>query len=95
MTNWKVFRSPFDKVTGARPEGTDSRAPISYGFNSNCFGINASKFVSPSQLIIMAPNLIDGKDIAFKDVYSDSGNDATKLSPSGGSYTRQGSATAP
>jgi prepilin-type N-terminal cleavage/methylation domain-containing protein/prepilin-type processing-associated H-X9-DG protein len=84
VTNWKAFRSPFDKVTGARPEATDQRAPISYGINGNVIGFDAAKFTSPSQLILMAPNLVDGKEVAFKDVYADSGNDATKLAPAGG-----------
>jgi prepilin-type N-terminal cleavage/methylation domain-containing protein/prepilin-type processing-associated H-X9-DG protein len=67
VTNWKVFRSPFDKVTGARPDPTSAPYPVSYGINTNCFGVNASKFVSPSQLIVMAPHLSPGNEIVFND----------------------------
>ena len=67
VTNWKVFRSPFDKVTSARPEPTAAPYPVSYGINVNDYGVNASKYVSPSQLIIMAPHLVPGPEIVFTD----------------------------
>ena len=85
VTNWKVFRSPFDKVTGARPEPTTAPYPVSYGINTNCFGVNASKFLSPSQLIVMAPHLEPGPEIVFND---NSATNPTLPMPTGG--TKQG-----
>ena len=62
VTNWKVFRSPFDK----RPDRVDPPGiPVSYGINNNLFGVNASKFDAPSQLLAMAPALVPGTDVAF------------------------------
>jgi prepilin-type N-terminal cleavage/methylation domain-containing protein/prepilin-type processing-associated H-X9-DG protein len=68
VTNWKAFRSPFDKVTAARPEAKVEPVPVSYGINTNCFGVNASKFNSPSQLILMAPHMAaDTVEMVFAD----------------------------
>jgi prepilin-type N-terminal cleavage/methylation domain-containing protein/prepilin-type processing-associated H-X9-DG protein len=67
VTDWKVFRSPFDKATGARPNPTTPPYPVSYGLNTNVFGVNASKFVSPSQLITMAPHVSPGPEVVFTD----------------------------
>jgi prepilin-type N-terminal cleavage/methylation domain-containing protein/prepilin-type processing-associated H-X9-DG protein len=72
VTNWKAFRSPFDK----RADPTAAPYPVSYGINVNCFGVNASKYVSPSQLIVMAPVLANSStDISF----SGTSNDNTQL----------------
>lgn len=67
VTNWKVFRSPFDKATSARPDRQQAPGvPVSYGLNDNVFGVNESKFVSPSQLITLAPSMQPGsKDLIF------------------------------
>jgi prepilin-type N-terminal cleavage/methylation domain-containing protein/prepilin-type processing-associated H-X9-DG protein len=66
VSNWKVFRSPFDRVTGARPDRVElPGVPVSYGINDNLFDVNAGKFVAPSQLIMMAPALIPAPEIAF------------------------------
>ena len=66
VTNWKVFRSPFDKQSGARPDRVEAPGiPVSYGINENLFGINASKFESPSQLIAMAPAMLPAKEVIF------------------------------
>lgn len=81
VTNWKTFRSPFDKITNARPEATREPAPVSYAINQNCFGTNASKFASPSQLIIMAPHISGTKDVVF-DETSDQ-NPLLPLPPAG------------
>ena len=60
VTNWKVFKCPFDKRTDAN--GVD--APVSYGINKNVltqttgagkWDGNFSKLEAPSQLILMAP----------------------------------------
>ncbi len=75
IPGWKVFRSPFDKVTGDRPD-TDKvpGVPVSYGINENCFADtatkggfsgNAAKFVAPSQLILMAPAMEDDDLLIF------------------------------
>ena len=61
VTNWKVFKSPFDK----RNDASGDTAPISYGINKNVltqpgkpgWDGNFSKLVSPSQLIMMAPEM--------------------------------------
>jgi prepilin-type N-terminal cleavage/methylation domain-containing protein/prepilin-type processing-associated H-X9-DG protein len=64
VTNWKTFKSPFDK----RPEEKVEPMPVSYAINTNCFGVNASKYVSPSQLLVMAPHLTSGTgEVAFVD----------------------------
>jgi prepilin-type N-terminal cleavage/methylation domain-containing protein/prepilin-type processing-associated H-X9-DG protein len=85
VTNWKVFRSPFDKATGARPDPTVAPYPVSYGININVFGVNASKFVSPSQLIIMAPLIASPTEVVFT---ADSASNPTLPMPTG--TTKQG-----
>jgi prepilin-type N-terminal cleavage/methylation domain-containing protein/prepilin-type processing-associated H-X9-DG protein len=89
VSNWKVFRSPFDKASSLRPDIQKApNVPISYGVNVNCFGVNESKFVSPSQLIIMAPAMTPGsKDMVF------SGTSETNpqlMMPSGGGTQKLG-----
>lgn len=61
VSNWKVYRSPFDK----RADSDDNSAPVSYGFNKNVLGVHTSKFQSPSQLIMIAPALQAGKEVRF------------------------------
>jgi len=63
VTNWKVFKCPFD----TRPDTSETTAAsvnVSYGFNENVLkqsaGVgnwdgNFSKLASPSQLVLMAP----------------------------------------
>jgi prepilin-type N-terminal cleavage/methylation domain-containing protein/prepilin-type processing-associated H-X9-DG protein len=82
VTNWKVFRSPFDKVSSARPNPTTAPYPVSYGLNTNVYGVNASKFVSPSQLIVMAPHMTPATDLVFND---NSATNPTLPMPTGGS----------
>lgn len=66
VPGWKVFRSPFDVVTVARPpREEDPAVPVSYGINTYCFDINTSKFESPSQLILMAPKVEPIDPITF------------------------------
>jgi prepilin-type N-terminal cleavage/methylation domain-containing protein/prepilin-type processing-associated H-X9-DG protein len=82
VPSWAVFRSPFDKVTSKRPDVQKAPgAPVSYGINVNVLGTNASKFVAPSQLIVMAPALDAGKDIQFSGT---SESNPTLAMPSGG-----------
>jgi prepilin-type N-terminal cleavage/methylation domain-containing protein/prepilin-type processing-associated H-X9-DG protein len=56
----KVFHSPFDK----RVRSETSGFPVSYGTNPNAMNKNASSFKSPSQLILIAPNLTGAPDVA-------------------------------
>ena len=77
VTNWKSFLSPFDK----RPARETGTIPVSYAINVNCFGVNASKFSSPSQLILMAPNVTGAGDLAFTGT---SGENPTLPLPSAG-----------
>ena len=65
VPSWKVFRSPFDKITRARPDTEKEPVPVSYGINSNCFDANASKFAAPTQLVMAAPAMIQGTEIDF------------------------------
>ncbi len=79
IPSWKVFRSPFDKVTVERPdtEKSESAVPVSYGINEFCFkedasagkkakdGANTSLYSSPSQLILMAPAMEDDDLMIF------------------------------
>ncbi|MEA3207280.1 MAG: hypothetical protein QOE70_337 [Chthoniobacter sp.] len=66
VSDWKVFRSPFDKPTPKRPDNIiPPGVPVSYGINNNVLGVNASKFSFPSQLIVMAPRLDVGPDLIF------------------------------
>ena len=44
--------------------------PISYGINKNAFDINASKFTSPSELIIAAPAMEPSAELKFTGVSS-------------------------
>ena len=66
IPSWKAFRSPFDKVTGERPDTQkEPGIPVSYGINENCLGENASRFVAPTQLVLMAPAMEDNDELVF------------------------------
>ena len=66
VPGWKVFRSPFDVVSATRPPlEKEPGVPVSYGINEFCFNINASKFLYPSQLILMGPAMEDDDNIVF------------------------------
>lgn len=86
LQNWKVFRSPFDKITRARPDTDKEPVPVSYGINNNTFDTNASKFLSPSQLIVAAPAMTPGREIAFTGT---SQNNPVLMMP-GGTANKQG-----
>jgi len=78
VSNWKVFRSPFDK----RPEPKTEPYPVSYGINTNVFDVNASKYVSPSDLVTMAPVIVPGgTEVAFREM---SNANVTLPLPTGG-----------
>ena len=74
IPGWKVFRSPFDKVGGERPDSEKTPGvPVSYGINEFCFSDpqsrtptgNTSQYVSPSQLMLVAPAMEDDTLIKF------------------------------
>ncbi len=64
VTNWKVFKSPFDK----RNDASGDAAPVSYGINNKVltqpgkpgWDGNFSKLIAPSQLIMMAAEMDPG-----------------------------------
>lgn len=62
---WKVFRSPFDKVSGQRPATEVSPVPVSYGLNDKCFSTNAGKWKSSADLITGAPAQVGGNSVSF------------------------------
>jgi prepilin-type N-terminal cleavage/methylation domain-containing protein/prepilin-type processing-associated H-X9-DG protein len=56
VATWKVFRSPFDRISAERPDvESGASLPVSYGINTNVFDVNSSKFTAPSELIVAAP----------------------------------------
>ena len=72
VTNWKVFKSPFDKRDSSDPKSL----PVSYGINEKVltqgkpnWDGNVSKFVAPSQLILMAPSLTTTSGPLTKDSF--------------------------
>ncbi len=93
IPGWKSFRSPFDKVTGDRPDlQKEPGVPVSYGINEYCFADtanktgssgNASKFVAPTQLIVMAPAVEDQEELIFLGT-SESHPKLTKPEPNNG-----------
>ena len=87
VPSWKVFRSPFDKITRARPDTEKEPVPVSYGINTNVFDTNASKFVAPSQLIIAAPAMNPGKEPIFNGT---SQTNPVLQMPGGGGATKMG-----
>ncbi|MEO6436462.1 MAG: type II secretion system protein [Tepidisphaeraceae bacterium] len=87
VTNWKVFRSPFDK----RADSSGVDAPVSYGINNKVltqtsgagnWDGNVSKLVAPSQLILRAPAM----DVLVKTVpvFKGKANEAVSLPMPGG-----------
>ena len=87
VPSWKVFRSPFDKITRARPDTEKEPVPVSYGINTNVFDTNASKFAAPSQLIIAAPAMTPGKEPIFTGT---SQTNPLLQMPGGGGATKMG-----
>lgn len=69
VPDWKVFRSPFDRETAARPKKeTAPGVPVSYGLNRNLVGTSASRFEAPSELVLAAPVPEQGgsSDLTFR-----------------------------
>jgi prepilin-type N-terminal cleavage/methylation domain-containing protein/prepilin-type processing-associated H-X9-DG protein len=83
VTDWRVFRSPFDKVTPQRPDKRVAPGvPVSYGINVNTYNVHTSKYRSPSELILAAPNPGPGTPMKFDGT---SNVNVTLPLPSGGS----------
>ena len=73
VTDWKIFKSPFDK----RPDPTDfntlSKIPVSYGVNTNVLNQstkpdwdgNFSRLTAPSLLVLFAPEVTDNDVLTF------------------------------
>jgi prepilin-type N-terminal cleavage/methylation domain-containing protein len=72
VTNWNVFKSPFDtRAVASAPVAAGTGVPVSYGINSNIlnqtpptsgsssttFNGNVTTFKNPSQLVLIAPNV--------------------------------------
>jgi prepilin-type N-terminal cleavage/methylation domain-containing protein/prepilin-type processing-associated H-X9-DG protein len=85
---YKVLRSPFDKVSGQRPDvETGSNIPVSYGLNTDCYDTNTGKWTSASELLVGAPAMESGPAIRFTGKTS---QNVTLAKPSGGSAAKQG-----
>lgn len=88
VPDWKAYHSPFDRVPTSRlaAANSDASAAVSYGINTQLFGVNSSKFGSPSELIMAAPVMDGGTQIKF------SGTSASNvdLPKGGGGGTKKG-----
>lgn len=87
VKDWRVFRSPFDKPTQARPKREEDPVPISYGLNQKMFDTFEGRWTAPkSSLIMLAPAVdvnIPGKEVAFLSSAVSTSNLA--ISPAGSS----------
>jgi len=88
VTDWKAFRSPFDKVTPDRPkaDGVNPTIPVSYGLSQKVFGTFKGKWRNSDSQVILAAPAVDpggaGKTVKFAaDAFSTSN---VKISPAGG-----------
>jgi prepilin-type N-terminal cleavage/methylation domain-containing protein/prepilin-type processing-associated H-X9-DG protein len=59
VSDWKSFRSAFDKPTQARPKREEDPVPVSYGLNEKIFGTFEGKWVSPRTTLILAAPAVD------------------------------------
>ncbi|HET6406527.1 MAG TPA: prepilin-type N-terminal cleavage/methylation domain-containing protein [Chthoniobacteraceae bacterium] len=86
--SYKAMRSPFDKITGSRPDvESGQNVPISYGLNDDCYDTNTGKWTSTSELIIGAPALDSGTALKFSGRATEN---VTLRKPSGGGASKQG-----
>ncbi|MDP9291273.1 MAG: type II secretion system GspH family protein [Verrucomicrobiota bacterium] len=67
---WKVFRSPFDNATGARPDTETPPAPVSYGVNNYILKKPSGTIYSVSSCILMAPITASSNPLTFGGVSS-------------------------
>jgi prepilin-type N-terminal cleavage/methylation domain-containing protein/prepilin-type processing-associated H-X9-DG protein len=86
IKDWNTFRSPFDKVTSARPKVQLPPFPVSYGINSNLFDTFEGKWKNAGSALILAAPAIDvsvtGREVRF--MASAMSNNNVKVVPSGG-----------
>ena len=69
--DWKVFRSPFDKVTAIRPKTDTAPYFVSYGLNENVLDPKArfvGKWVNSGSAVILAAPAVDESDVYPKPV---------------------------
>ncbi|MEO6786455.1 MAG: prepilin-type N-terminal cleavage/methylation domain-containing protein [Chthoniobacteraceae bacterium] len=78
VKDWKAFRSPFDKVTQARPKGDSisdtgdgsAAIPVSYGLSTKVFDTFVGKWVNAGSTVILAAPAVDtsstGKAVVFQ-----------------------------
>ena len=63
VKDWRSFRSPFDKITAARPAADKNPAPdplpISYGLNEKLFNTFDGKWTAPTSTLIMGAPAVD------------------------------------
>jgi prepilin-type N-terminal cleavage/methylation domain-containing protein/prepilin-type processing-associated H-X9-DG protein len=86
--SYKAMRSPFDKVSGQRPDTeSGSNVPVSYGFNTDCYDTNTSKWTSATELIVGAPAMEPGTAIKFN---GKSSQNVTLQKPAGGGSAKLG-----
>ena len=70
VKDWKAFRSPFDKPTGARPANVSTTpVPVSYGLSEKVFDTFTGRWVASESTIILAAAAVDpsasGKTVKF------------------------------
>jgi prepilin-type N-terminal cleavage/methylation domain-containing protein/prepilin-type processing-associated H-X9-DG protein len=90
VTDWKVFRSPFDRETSQRPKKEQAPGvPVSYGINQNLFDVHSSKFLAPSELVLAAaaPSGGSGAELNFNGT---SETNVKLTTPSGGAGNKRG-----
>ena len=81
LAAWKIFQSPFDKRA---PSENDTSAPISYGFNANAHGSNATdillsdKIRNAGAFILFAPNKTANTGTPFAGTAGTAGVNVTK-----------------
>ena len=94
VKDWKVFRSPFDKTSAARPRTDTAPIPVSYGLNEKIFDTFEGKWKGSGSAIILGAPAVDisvaGKSVAFqKDAMSD--KNVTITAPTGTNLGTHGS----
>ncbi len=75
VKDWKSFRSPFDKITAARPAADSPAAlgkePISYGLNQNLFDTFDGKWKASTSTLIMASAAVDTVKVSKIPIFRD------------------------
>ena len=70
VKDWSSFRSPFDKISTARPKASDQDPiPVSYGINEKILDTFEGKWKAPTSSLIMLAPAVDvggaGKEVKF------------------------------